>query len=574
MSPFVLFLMYLLAPVAWPTAKLLDWLLGEDHGTVYKKAGLKTLVSLHKSLGETGQQLNTDEVTIISAVLDLKDKSIGSIMTPMDDVFTMSLDDVLDESTMDLLLSQGYSRIPIHHPDNDRNFVGMLLVKMLITYDPEDAKPVREFALATLPETRPDTSCLDIVNFFQEGKSHMVLVSSHPGEDHGALGVVTLEDVIEELIGEEIVDESDVFVDVHKAMRRMTPAPRFRIPKGHILDDSTIVTAREPDLIDIAEDNILSEEVLHKEKTNEGLAKLKSAPSQRRRSSATDSNAGNLKMSGRANTADIREHLKHLGPSNLASRPKTTRYNTVKIKPGMGNSSSPVPLNGTQRMAAPRRISESISDYQGGIGEGLLTTAGKEASDGVQALHHGYGSNGSANGSPADRKSPSAHKGVQARPDSLERTSDDDGRARSLQRAASRDARDSRSGSTIRSLPSNKRGIHSRGPARSGSITENVIDVNGVRKIVLETTSSSESNEDDASGTNKGAFRPENKKSTSSLTSSLSAAKAYNKMDDDEVGNGELGKDGHTKSSKSKRRRKKRGHAKPDETVPLLGGGH
>jgi metal transporter CNNM len=558
MSPFVLALMYILAPVAWPTAKLLDWLLGEDHGTVYKKAGLKTLVSLHKSLGETGQQLNTDEVTIISAVLDLKDKSIGSIMTPMEDVFTMSLDDVLDENTMDLLLSQGYSRIPIHHPDNDRNFVGMLLVKMLITYDPEDAKPVREFALATLPETRPDTSCLDIVNFFQEGKSHMVLVSSHPGEDHGALGVVTLEDVIEELIGEEIVDESDVFVDVHKAMRRMTPAPRFRIPK--------VATTHEPDLIDIAEDNILAEEDLHEEKTNDGLAKLKSTVSNRRRSSATDSNAGNLRMPGRTNTADIREHLKHLGPSNLASRPKTTRYNTVKIKPGTGNSTSPAPANGTQRNTQPRRISESMSDYQSGIGEGLLATAGKAASDGVQALQHGYGSFGSANGSPVDRKLPNAHKGVQARPESLDRNSDDDDRARSLQRAASRDARESRSRSTIRSLPSNERTIHSRGPARSGSITENVIDVGGVRKIVLETTSSSESNEDGAFGAKKGANRQENKKSTSSSTSGPSASTTRGENGDGEAGNG----DG-TKSSKSKRRRKKRGPTKSGEAQPLLG---
>ena len=106
---------------------------------------------------------------------------------------------------MDLILSQGYSRIPIHATDNERNFVGMLLVKMLITYDPEDCKLVRDFALATLPETRPETSCLDIVNFFQEGKSHMVLVSDYPGEDHGALGVVTLEDVIEELIGEYVL---------------------------------------------------------------------------------------------------------------------------------------------------------------------------------------------------------------------------------------------------------------------------------------------------------------------------------------------------------------------------------
>jgi metal transporter CNNM len=195
--------MYILAPVAYPTARLLDYLLGQDHGTMYKKAGLKTLVTLHKSLGPSpSERLNQDEVTIITAVLDLKDKPVGSIMTPMDDVFTMSGDTVLDERTMDIILSAGYSRIPIHAPDNEHNFIGMLLVKILITYDPEDGKKVSDFALATLPETRPETSCLDIVNFFQEGKSHMVLVSDYPGENYGALGVVTLEDVIEELIGE------------------------------------------------------------------------------------------------------------------------------------------------------------------------------------------------------------------------------------------------------------------------------------------------------------------------------------------------------------------------------------
>lgn len=205
MAPAVLALMYIMSPIAWPVAKLLDKLLGEDHGTFYKKAGLKTLVTLHKNLGAAGEQLNSDEVTIISAVLDLKEKAVGSIMIPMNDVFTMSTDTILDEKMMDLILSQGYSRIPIHSPDNPQNFVGMLLVKMLITYDPEDCKQVRDFSLATLPETRAETSCLDIVNFFQEGKSHMVLLSEYPGEDHGALGVVTLEDVIEELIGEYVL---------------------------------------------------------------------------------------------------------------------------------------------------------------------------------------------------------------------------------------------------------------------------------------------------------------------------------------------------------------------------------
>jgi hypothetical protein len=55
----------------------------------------------------------------------------------------------------------------------------------------------------------------------------MVLVSESPGEDHGAIGVVTLEDVIEELIGEEIVDETDVFVDVSRHLKRMNPAAAF-----------------------------------------------------------------------------------------------------------------------------------------------------------------------------------------------------------------------------------------------------------------------------------------------------------------------------------------------------------
>jgi metal transporter CNNM len=205
MAPFTRVLMWLLAPVGYPTALLLDYLLGQDHGTTYKKDGLKTLVTLHRTYGiSPTDRLNRDEVTIISAVLDLRAKPVGNIMTPMEDVFTLSADTILDDEMMNTILSEGYSRVPIYAVNDPKNFMGMLLVKMLITYDPEDCLRVDEFPLATLPETRPETSCLDIVNFFQEGKSHMVLVSSSPGEPYGALGVCTLEDVIEELIGEYV----------------------------------------------------------------------------------------------------------------------------------------------------------------------------------------------------------------------------------------------------------------------------------------------------------------------------------------------------------------------------------
>ncbi|ORZ01327.1 hypothetical protein BCR43DRAFT_486762 [Syncephalastrum racemosum] len=215
----VLVLMYAMYPIAYPTALLLDYFLGESHGTVYKKAGLKTLVSLHQAVNPSDvEALTADEVTIIGAVLDLRSKPVSQIMTPMTDVFTLSIDDTLDEIVVDKIMSAGYSRIPVY-ADDKTNYVGMLLTKRLISYDPEDALPVKDMQLSTLPETGPDTSCLDILNFFQEGKSHMALVSKDPGGQSGAMGVITLEDVIEELIGEEIIDETDVYVDVANKIR-------------------------------------------------------------------------------------------------------------------------------------------------------------------------------------------------------------------------------------------------------------------------------------------------------------------------------------------------------------------
>lgn len=225
-APFVLCLMYVMYPIAYPCALLLDHILGEDHGTVYKKLGLKTLVTLHRTMGV--ERLNQDEVTIILAVLDLKEKPVSEIMTPMNRVYTMSLDTVLDQLTVEEIFNAGFLRIPIHLPGEPLNFVGMLLVRVLISYDPEDALPVLLFPLATLPETALTTLCLNILNYFQEGKSHMIVVSEKPGEPEGAVGVLTLEDVIEELIGEEIVDELDVYIDINRNIKRKHPGPLLK----------------------------------------------------------------------------------------------------------------------------------------------------------------------------------------------------------------------------------------------------------------------------------------------------------------------------------------------------------
>ncbi|KAL9115312.1 MAG: hypothetical protein Q9187_007311 [Circinaria calcarea] len=504
MSPLVLVLMYILGPVAWPTAKLLDWLLGEEHGTTYKKAGLKTLVTLHKTLGDAGEQLNADEVTIISAVLDLKDKPIGSIMTPIDDVFTMSADTILDEKTMDVILSAGYSRIPIHAPNEEFNFVGMLLVKILITYDPEDCKAVRDFALATLPETWADTSCLDIVNFFQEGKSHMVLVSENPGTNSGALGVVTLEDVIEELIGEEIIDESDVFVDVHQAIRRNRPAPKSRMPKNHVVTNTKDNAGEgEENLIDIHEEQTPSVEAKRRLASLDGTTDGKTTATGDRTSSPktksfvrrTSSLAGVSDKESITRRND-REHLKHLGPSNLASRPRQTRWNTVKIKPGLGAAAEGLTKN-SEPTGTSRHGSVSAPNVpQGGVGDGLLSSAGKDASDGVLAVQAGYGTIGLA--SAKSPKSPEKSKTPHTNGSPV------DGDSQPTKLSQSSRTSSTTSKSTVASLPNQltRSSTTRRGGVRSGSITENIVEAGGIRKVVLDTTSSSSEDADDGANGN------------------------------------------------------------------------
>jgi metal transporter CNNM len=195
--------MYLFSPVAYPIARLLDNLLGKGHMMHFKRAGLKSLVRLHKSFSQSSSDgLSQDEVTIISSVLDMKGKSVSSIMTPLSDVFTLSSDTLLDKITKNWILESGHSRIPIHVPGDATKFEGMLLVKRLITHDFEEEVTVGQLQLANLPTTPADTSCLDILNFFQTGKSHMVVVTERWGTVVQAIGVLTLEDVMEELIGE------------------------------------------------------------------------------------------------------------------------------------------------------------------------------------------------------------------------------------------------------------------------------------------------------------------------------------------------------------------------------------
>ncbi|KAH7103190.1 DUF21-domain-containing protein [Auriculariales sp. MPI-PUGE-AT-0066] len=229
-APFVRVLMWILSPIAYPTAKLLDWVLGAQETNTYKKAELRSFLQFHRQ-GE--EPLRDDEIAILNGVLSLNEQKVTDIMTPMKDVFTLSQDDVLDHEMVDKLVLSGYSRIPVYKTNEPGNFVGLLILKKLLRYDPHENKRVGDFALSLLPEAGEGVNCFQALDYFQTGRAHLLLISKNPGHAGGAIGVVTLEDVIEEILQEEVVDETDRY-ESNRGKRRAKRASTAEIMKGII----------------------------------------------------------------------------------------------------------------------------------------------------------------------------------------------------------------------------------------------------------------------------------------------------------------------------------------------------
>lgn len=111
------------------------------------------------------------------------------------DVVSVSADTVIDRKVFDTLLASGYSRFPVTAKDKPNVVIGLLLIKKLLRYDPATAKTVGQLPLSLLPEAKPNISCFQALDYFQTGRSHLLLLTHTPGKvsDNSPAGVVTLE---------------------------------------------------------------------------------------------------------------------------------------------------------------------------------------------------------------------------------------------------------------------------------------------------------------------------------------------------------------------------------------------
>jgi metal transporter CNNM len=141
---FLWMVLYVLGPIAYPIAWVLDRLVPEEETTMSRNE-VRALVEIHREIAqEVGivEPFNEDEEDMVRGALSLSlmKADNADILKPRERVFTLPLNGVMDEETMNLILEMGYSRVPIEHPGGV--LIGYFMVKQLILLDPKAKTPI------------------------------------------------------------------------------------------------------------------------------------------------------------------------------------------------------------------------------------------------------------------------------------------------------------------------------------------------------------------------------------------------------------------------------------------------
>lgn len=190
-------------PVSKPLQILLDRLFGLQATSLHNRHELGLMINEH--VDHKNSDLDDDEVEIMQGALGLSEKRVRDITTSIKNVFWLTPDSIIDDRMIDEIKERSWSRIPIFNKQLTECY-GVLLMKDLVDID-FDEEPMRVDSLP-LHESKlvGNMTALDtLFRKFIGAKSHLMPVE----RDDKIVGIVTIEDLIEEILGHEIEDEAD-----------------------------------------------------------------------------------------------------------------------------------------------------------------------------------------------------------------------------------------------------------------------------------------------------------------------------------------------------------------------------
>jgi len=205
-------LVTVMSPLVWFTRQLTGIISKGNQEQQMSEDELRIMIRLS---GQTGM-LAKDEVDAITNIIEMKSKTVEAVMTPRIVIFSrpgqLTVGEVRDEAG-----TWTHGRIPIYDK-NDEDIVGIVHRRQVLTAIGQDKFDTKLSDLMHPVHFVPDNLPLDkLLRQFLERNQHMFIVL---GEFGGVAGVVTLEDVLEDLLGQEIVDEFDEVVDMRELAKQ------------------------------------------------------------------------------------------------------------------------------------------------------------------------------------------------------------------------------------------------------------------------------------------------------------------------------------------------------------------
>ncbi|MGZ3588405.1 MAG: hemolysin family protein [Candidatus Limnocylindrales bacterium] len=205
LSPFIDVVARVLSPIVWLLTTVTRGVAGLLGAREMSQQAMTT-EELKLIVERTGEQggLEAEEEQMISAVIELGESRVHEVMVPRIDMVAMAVTISLADA-VDLVVAEGHSRIPVYEETID-NIIGILYAKDLLPFlKGEDRLPELR-AILRAPLFVPESMSIDdLLRELQRRKVHIAIVLDEYG---GTAGLVTIEDLLEEIVG-EIQDEYD-----------------------------------------------------------------------------------------------------------------------------------------------------------------------------------------------------------------------------------------------------------------------------------------------------------------------------------------------------------------------------
>ena len=204
LAPVARFLIILFYPIAFPVSWTLDKLLGHATPAMYSKHEIMQIISEHQDSEHS--PIDADEERIVHGALQFSHRQVRDVMTPISNVAMFDENQKLTNTFFEEVSDLGYSRFPVYS-GNKTNVVGVLFAKDLLTEDENISILQTEDAFETDVMRVKGSHYLDtVLARMLKKKQHLAIVEKSSRE---AVGVLSLEDIIEEIIQSEIEDEDD-----------------------------------------------------------------------------------------------------------------------------------------------------------------------------------------------------------------------------------------------------------------------------------------------------------------------------------------------------------------------------